>query len=348
MSTNYRISTFSALGELFARVLREGSLQPIIGQAAEENVWFTPASIRTAIQAICEKMLQQEALNRWLANYPVPDRFTPKNVGVVMAGNIPLVGFFDLLCVCICGHRCRVKYSSKDRVLMEWVVRTLRQIDPDTDIEPLDPDTPIDALIVSGSDSTLLHFQKRLSMELEQKVGKPVVVPILADVLEMKDEAWRGAVEGYLNTQKFYLLVDPACYPEAQKLYNQIKEEFGQNSFGIVDIGKLREKEKLHPLENSLAQKVETENDLARSYIDYLLGRVVCCARVEELRSHKTAITAEGMLYQGYVTRPLRRAWMEDAFIGRRAVALRLRSLEAELVRAQECIQHLPPILHVL
>ena len=185
-------------------------------------------------------------------------------------------------------------------------------------------------------------------MELEQKMGKPVEVPILADVLEMKEEAWRGAVEGYLNTQKFYLLVEPACYPEAQKLYDLIKEEFGQSSFGIVDIGKLREKEKLQPLENSLAQKVETENDLARSYIDYLLGRVVCCERVEELRSHKTAITAEGMLYQGYVTRPLRRAWMEDAFIGRRAVALRLRRLEAELERAQECIQHWTPILQVL
>ena len=194
----------------------------------------------------------------------------------------------------------------------------------------------------------LLQLQKRLSMELEQKMGKPVEVPILADVLEMKEEAWRGAVEGYLNTQKFYLLVEPACYPEAQKLYDLIKEEFGQSSFGIVDIGKLREKEKLQPLENSLAQKVETENDLARSYIDYLLGRVVCCERVEELRSHKTAITAEGMLYQGYVTRPLRRAWMEDAFIGRRAVALRIRRLEAELERAQECIQHWTPILQVL
>lgn len=194
----------------------------------------------------------------------------------------------------------------------------------------------------------LLQLQKRLSMELEQKIGKPVEVPILADVLEMKEEAWRGAVEGYLNTQKFYLLVEPACYPEAQKLYDLIKEEFGQSSFGIVDIGKLREKEKLQPLENSLAQKVETENDLARSYIDYLLGRVVCCERVEELRSHKTAITAEGMLYQGYVTRPLRRAWMEDAFIGRRAVALRIRRLEAELERAQECIQHWTPILQVL
>lgn len=194
----------------------------------------------------------------------------------------------------------------------------------------------------------LLQLQKRLSMELEQKVGKPVKVPILADVLEMKEEAWRGAVEGYLNTQKFYLLVDPACYPEAQKLYDRIKEEFGQSSFGIVDIGKLREKEKLQPLENSLAQKVETENDLARSYIDYLLGRVVCCERVEELRSHKTAITAEGMLYQGYVTRPLRRAWMEDAFIGRRAVALRIQRLEVELERAQERIRHWSPVLQVL
>ena len=87
---------------------------------------------------------------------------------------------------------------------------------------------------------------------------------------------------------------------------------------------------------------------MARSYVDYLLGRVVCCARVEELRSHQTAITAEGMLYQGYVTRPLRRAWMEDAFLGRRAVALRIHRLEAELARAQACIQYWSPILQVL
>ena len=82
--------------------------------------------------------------------------------------------------------------------------------------------------------------------------------------------------------------------------------------------------------------------------MDYLLGRVVCCGRVEELRSHQTAITAEGMLYQGYVTRPLRRAWMEDAFIGRRAVALRIQRLEAELAHAQACIQYWSPILQVL
>ena len=152
----------------------------------------------------------------------------------------------------------------------------------------------------------------------------------------------------YLNTQKFYLLVKPVYYQAAVKLYDRIKQDFGQNSFGIVDVGKLREQEKSAPQENSLAQKVETQNDLARSYIDYLLGRVTCCARVEELRKHKVAITAEGMLYQGYVVRPLRRALMDDAFIGRRAVQLRIQRLEEELAQTENTIEYWTPILKVL
>lgn len=194
----------------------------------------------------------------------------------------------------------------------------------------------------------LIELQKRLSTELEQRIGHPVEVYILADVLEIREEAWRGAVEGYLNMQKFYLLVEPVYYQSALKLYDQIKRDFMQNTFGIVDVGKLREQEKIEPKENSLAQKVETQNDLARSYIDYLLGRVICCSRVEELRDYKTAITAEGMLYQGYVARPLRRSWMEDAFIGRRAVELRIRRLEVELAQVEGAIRYWNPILQVL
>ena len=194
----------------------------------------------------------------------------------------------------------------------------------------------------------LIELQKRLSTELEQQIGHPVEVYILADVLEIREEAWRGAVEGYLNMQKFYLLVEPVYYQSALKLYDQIKRDFMQNTFGIVDVGKLREQEKIEPKENSLAQKVETKNDLARSYMDYLLGRVICCSRVEELRDYKTAITAEGMLYQGYVARPLRRVWMEDAFIGRRAVELRIRRLEVELAQVEGAIRYWNPILQVL
>ena len=194
----------------------------------------------------------------------------------------------------------------------------------------------------------LIRLQKRLGAELKQQMGHPVELSILADVLEVREETWRGAVEGYLNTQKFYFLVDPAYYQKALKLYDRIKREFAQDSFGIVDIGKLREREKIEPRENSLAQKVETKNDLARSYIDYLLGRVICCTHVEELRNYKTAITAEGMLYQGYVARPLRRALMEDAFIGRRAVGLRIQRLERELAQVEGAIRYWTPILQLL
>jgi hypothetical protein len=115
-----------------------------------------------------------------------------------------------------------------------------------------------------------------------------------------------------------------------------------------VDVGKLREREKLEPRSDSLAAKVETENALARSYIDYLLGRVICCAHAEQLRNYKTAITVEGMLYQGYVARPLRRELMEDVFIGRRAVELRIQRLESELKQTEAMIQQLAPVLQVL
>ena len=66
--------------------------------------------------------------------------------------------------------------------------------------------------------------------------------------------------------------------------YEQVRDYLG-----LVDIRKLRERERLEPWPDSLAKKVETENDLARSYIDYLLGRVVCCSHVDQLRRSKTA-----------------------------------------------------------
>ena len=194
----------------------------------------------------------------------------------------------------------------------------------------------------------LLQFKARLAAELEHQVGHSAQIDILADVLEIADERWRGAVEGYLNTQKFYLLVDPACYKEALSIYDRMKRESGFRSFGLVDVGKLREKEKICPWDNSLAKKIETKNKLARSYIDYLLGRVVCCAKAEQLRDYKTAMTAEGMLYQGYVARSLRRELMEDAFIGRRAVSLRITRLEEELTQVEEELSHWTPIAELL
>lgn len=196
----------------------------------------------------------------------------------------------------------------------------------------------------------LLRLKNRLEVELAKKAEKPVAIHILADVLEIPEaeEHWRRAVEGYLNAQKFYLLVPPECYRDALHLYDRIKREFGMNSFGLVDIGKLREKERMEPWPDSLAKKVETDNDLARSYIDYLLGRVVCCSHVDQLRRSRTAITADGMLYHGYVVRPIRKELMDDAFIGRRAVTLRIERIQSELEQIQTSLQTWTPIYQAL
>ena len=71
----------------------------------------------------------------------------------------------------------------------------------------------------------LLACRARLESELAQQVGSPVAVDILADVLEIADEAWRGAVEGYLGSQKLYFLVEPAYYPQALHLYDSIRRD---------------------------------------------------------------------------------------------------------------------------
>ena len=155
-------------------------------------------------------------------------------------------------------------------------------------------------------------------------------------------------MEGYLNAQRFYLLVDPAYYKSALLIFDRIKKEFGFASFGLVDIGKLRERETIRPRDDSLARKVDTDNKLARSYIDYLLGRVVCCEKAEQLRNFKTAITADGLLYQGYVVRSIRRELMDDAFIGRYAVSLRVSRLEEELTQIEDQLRYWNPIRQLL
>ena len=112
-----------------------------------------------AVRAIACDMLQREKLEAWLANYPVLPVAEPRRVLVVMAGNIPRVGFFDLLCVLVSGHGCLVKPSAKDSVLMEHVVGLLREIDPSAPVRLYDGTSPVDAVIATGSDNANRYFR---------------------------------------------------------------------------------------------------------------------------------------------------------------------------------------------
>lgn len=150
---------FAELGRRLRDFGDEGQSRHAIERATAANPWFTPESIVASVESIREQMLDGEKLRRWVAAYPAPD--TPRSVGLITAGNIPLVGFFDMLCVLISGHRLFLRASSKDSVMMQFMTDKLRDIDPALSIAELADDSPIDAVIATGSDNTNRYFRSR-------------------------------------------------------------------------------------------------------------------------------------------------------------------------------------------
>lgn len=98
----------------------------------------------------------------------------------------------------------------------------------------------------------------------ESGIDSPVY--IFAELISITDKQWTNAIEGYLNTQRFYLIVEPEYYTRALQIYNANKRSYSQ---GIINFRKLPETE---PENNSLASLVTTENRFARRYADYVLG----------------------------------------------------------------------------
>lgn len=129
----------------------------VIRTACEANPWFTERDIISAIEAIRTQMLDKERLEAWLANYPTAT--TPQRVAIIMAGNIPLVGFFDLLCVLCSGHKAYIKPSSKDRVLTNYIVDNLRSIEPNIPIYDYSPTERYDMVIATGGEEANRYFE---------------------------------------------------------------------------------------------------------------------------------------------------------------------------------------------
>ena len=151
------VDIFVALGERLARFGGDDASNRIIDEAIAANGWFTRTDILRAVEAIRTEMLDREKLAAWLSHYT--KAVEPKRVAVIMAGNIPLVGFFDLLCVVAAGHECHVKPSSKDSVLMRYVVEQLRDIEPSIAIYDYSADATYDMAIATGGDDANAYFR---------------------------------------------------------------------------------------------------------------------------------------------------------------------------------------------
>ncbi len=130
-------------------------------RASAQNAWFTLDFIEISTRSIAQHFLQQDLLEKWVDSYFIPSSVAkPKNIGVVMAGNIPLVGFHDFLCVFISGHTITIKASSKDEVLLKHLVEQLGIWQPSTKsvIHFADNLKGCDAYIATGSNNSSRYF----------------------------------------------------------------------------------------------------------------------------------------------------------------------------------------------
>lgn len=204
------VELFSALGERLRDFGNDAQTQRVIADACRANAWFSPQEIRRAAGAIASRMLRRDALEKWLAAYPVPVA-APRRVLVIMAGNIPLVGFFDLLCVVASGHRCLVKPSAKDTALMQYVIGQLLDIDPTTAIEFYDGSQPIDAVIATGSNNARRYFQAHYAGTPALLRGHRQSVAVLsgsetsAQLAGLADDIWAYSGLGCRSVSRLFL-----------------------------------------------------------------------------------------------------------------------------------------------
>ena len=141
--------------------IEDSELNTIIQRAIATNPWFTEESIRKSLRSISNNFLNEDALKAWISSYSIPPR-GHHDVGIVMAGNIPLVGFHDWLCVFVAGYDCQIKLSSKDATLLPYFISKMYEMAGHLNLPKtrfVDRLKGFDAVIATGSDNTAMHFK---------------------------------------------------------------------------------------------------------------------------------------------------------------------------------------------
>jgi hypothetical protein len=158
MTVQDRIEVFNQLGDRL-RSLDQDQLEEICYRAGNGNSWFTAESVSAALAA-WGNVLDEAQLLKWTEPYTLSPK-TSMKVGLVMAGNIPLVGFHDLLSVLISGHIAHVKFSSQDSFLMQFMINEIKSISEEMSkhIVLVERMNDADAIIATGSDNSARYFK---------------------------------------------------------------------------------------------------------------------------------------------------------------------------------------------
>lgn len=147
-------------------------------------------------------------------------------------------------------------------------------------------------------------------------------VRVFSDLLEIVDPKWQNAIEGYLNTQRGDIIVEPKYFDIALNVYNKNRKTI--HTVGLINTCKYDLNASVSA--NSLAYIVKSENRYAQAYANFLLNRVIRVDDVSMLKEHKTAITAECMVYSNHVVRKISEKVYHDPYIGALAYEIQLKN----------------------
>ena len=172
MTLEERINAFVSLGEFMSQFEGENRInhpandmyldrgEELISSEKYRNPWFVEKNVRQSFGALSE-MLKKESLENWLASYQISDSEIQK-VGVIMAGNIPMVGFHDMMCILLSGHELHAKLSSQDKQLLPFIAKVLCMIAPDFESRiHFHKETlkDCDAYIATGTNNSARYFE---------------------------------------------------------------------------------------------------------------------------------------------------------------------------------------------
>ena len=181
----------------------------------------------------------------------------------------------------------------------------------------------------------LEHARSYLQRRLLEETGKGVDVHVLADLLDIKKDQWRNAVEGYLGSQKLSLVVPPKYSRAALEIYGELDKKEYYN-VAVLDTEKLSQSQPA-VLKDALSGEVSVREPYIQPYIDLLLGKVIKCATTQELRQCRIGITDSCLLYHSFRLQHINpENYSKFAYIGKDSVRKRIRLLEQELKSMDE------------
>lgn len=195
--------------------------------------------------------------------------------------------------------------------------------------------------------------EARLELQdrLRKKHGKFINVQILADLLDIKDEKWHNAIEGYMGNNKLLLIVEPKYAGDAMEIYREMdKKKYYRAS--VLDTEKVMED--VHQVrKNSLAEEIGAKEPYIQEYLHFFLGNVIKCETIEDLRNCKIGITPDCVLYQSYKLQHInpenytRRAYIGEISLRKRIkeLSLRCEELQNQRIPIQEQAEEIRELL---